>query len=382
MHGAAFEQLRAAYRAREDGWRAWQQPGQRVIGYVGNTVPRELIDASGALAWRVAPIDGDLTASDAALESFSDPEARRVFARYCDGRLDGLALLVIPRSSETLHKLYLALREARRVGITRRGPPLLLYDLLHTQRETSRAYGLARTHELLQALAAPGAGLPGDAALAASIAVRNEMRSLLGRVQQRRREQGLSGWQAQVATGASWLLPPAEANRLLAAWLAALPSTPPVTVPRLLVRGVPLDHAELHALVEAAGGDIVAEDDDWGARAAEPLIATTQVPLQAIFEHHWRDVPCARRHPDPLAGSWFERRLQQGDIAGVIFNHPRPDDVYGWSFPAERDRVNRLGLPWMRVRDDARDPFTRVALQAQLQAFIEHSCPTSPTTNN
>lgn len=372
MHGA-FTELHAAYQARDLGWRKWQQPGQAVVGYVGNTVPRELIDASGALAWRVAPIDGDPAAADASVEAFSDPDARRIFTRYCEGQLDELSLLVIPRSSETQHKLYLALREARRVGITRRGPPLVLYDVLHTQRETSRLYGLARTQELQRVL-----GAIDEPALAVAIAERNRTRALLAHVQ-RRREQGLSGWQAQVATGATWFLPPAKANALLVSWLDESPPMPPVSGPRLLVRGVPLDHAELHALVEAAGGDIVAEDDDWGARAAEPLIDTTLPPLQAVFEHHWRDVPCPRRHPDPLAGSWFERRLNAGGMDAVLFHHPRPDDIYGWPFPAERALVERLGLPWLRVRDDARHPTTRAALQAQLQAFFEHAC---PTTNN
>lgn len=369
MSARAFETLEAAYRGRDDGWRRWRKAGQPVVGYVGDTVPVEAITASGALAWRVAPVDGDTAAADPWIETFADLDARLLFARYVEGAYDELALLVVPRSSETQHKLFLALREAQRVGLKRGGPALWLHDVLHTQRESSRAYGLARTRGLLARLGSFTGRLADDEALGSAIAATNATRVLLAELQARRRAGRVGGRAAQVATGALAFLPPAEGQAALAAWLAEPTEMPrPPAGPRLLVKGVPLDHDRLHALVEALGAHIVAEDDAWGSRAAEPLVAATPSPLEGLFLHTWRERPCPRLHPPPADGGWFARTLAAGGFDGVLFNHPRPDDTEGWAFPAERERVRAAGLPFLQLRDDVRT--APEAARAALAPFI------------
>lgn len=369
MSARAFETLEAAYRGRDDGWRRWRTPGQPVVGYVGDTVPVEALSASGALAWRIAPIEGTTDAADPWIETFADLDARLIFARYVEGAYDDLALLVVPRSSETQHKLFLALREAQRVGLKRGGPALWLHDVLHTQRESSRAYGLARTRGLLARLGPIAGRLPGDAELGAAIAAANATRRLLAELQMRRGAGRVSGRAAQVATGALAFLPPAAGHAALAAWLAEPSEMPgPPAGPRLLVKGTPLDHDCLHAMVEALGADIVAEDDFWGSRAAEPPVAVTPSPLEGLFLHTWRERPCPRLHPLPADGGWFARALAAGGFDAVLFNHPRPDDTEGWSFPAERERVRAAGLPFLQLRDDVRT--APDAARAALAPFI------------
>lgn len=358
--------LQAAYVRRMDAAHAAAAQGHPVVGYVGNTVPVELILAAGCVPVRIAPAFGDASAADDAVERFSDTDVRLIFAQYCAGEFDALDLLVIPRSTESQHKLYLALREAWRTGLVTRGPALYLYDILHTQRESSRAYGLARTGELWQRLCGITDVAPDETRLREAIALTNQTRALLQALQQRRRAGAVCGSQAQVATGATRFLPPPEANAALQRWLAAGQATPGQG-PRLLVKGCPLDHDRLHVLVEQAGGCVLAEDDEWGTRAAAPLIATDRAPLEAVFEHHWRDVPCVRQHPDTAAQAWFARALADPLVDGVLFYLPPPDDIHGWEFPAQRAQVEAAGLPWLLLREDARSPRH---LPAQLQAFI------------
>lgn len=346
----AFDTLLAAYRGRDEGWRQARAPGQKVVGVVGNTVPFEAIAAAGALAWRVAPVSGSTAAADAHIEAFSDLDMRLIFARYVSGALNGLDLLVIPRSTETQHKLFLALREARRTGLKTDGPALHLFDILHTQRDSSHAYGLARLQDLLARLGALTGHEPSPADLLRATVQANTTRALLANLQERRLEGRVSGWQAQVATGALQFMAAAAGQRTLADWLSS-PIAAPAPGPRLLVSGAPLDHDRLHALVEELGAQVVAEDDDWGSRAAAPLVDTALPPAQALFEHGWRDRPCPRIHP--ASGTWFTQALKAG-VDGVLFNHPRPDDTHGWSFPALRAQVQAAGLPFEQLRDDAR----------------------------
>ena len=364
MNGLAF--LQQAYGDRLAAARAAHAAGTPVVGYVGNTVPVELITATGCFAVRIAPVAGDAHRADAHVESFSDLDTRLIFAAYCEGAYDCLRLLIVPRSTEPLHKLYLSLREAQRIGLVKSGPELWLYDILHTQRDSSHAYGLARTGELLDKLASIGGTRPDKAALTDAVALSNQTRLLLQLLQQRRAAHAISGREAHQATGALHFLAPQQGQAALREWLAADTHTPALG-PRLLVTGCPLDHDALHARVEQSGARIVLEDDDWGSRAAAPLVAIGRPPLQALFEHAWRDRPCPRLHPAPLAQSWLAQALQQPVFDAVLFNLPQPEDSYGWRFPAARDLVQRAGLPWLLLRRDAR---TATDLPATLCAFI------------
>lgn len=363
MNGAeALNVLQQAYEDRLALVRKQQRP---VVGYVGNTVPVELIVAAGCMPVRIAPVQGDPTLSDRFIESVSDTDVRLIFQLYCSGALDALDLLIVPRSTESQHKLYLSLREARRTQLTSHGPDLWLYDIPHTQRASSHAYGQTRTRALWQALADIGGTTCDSAALQQAIRASNKARALLRGMHEQRWLRPLSGWQAHVATGALRFMPPDAGRAALQAWIDA---GGPAEVPggrRLLVRGVPQDHGELHRLVESLGARIVAEDDDWGSRAGEPLISEAVDPLQAVFEHHWRDVPCVRVLPNPDA--WFKAAVASPGLDGVLFYLPRPDDVYGWSYPGDRELVERHGLPSLLLRDDARQP---ELIKPALQAFI------------
>ena len=365
----AFATLAQAYEDRMGGLREARARGQKVVGLVGNTVPVEAVLAAGAWPLRLAPVVGSTAAADPYVEAFTDLDARLVFALFVEGRLDALDLLLIPRSTENQHKLYLALREARRIGLAAGAPPLWLYDILHTQRPSSRAYGLARTRDLLARLAELTGHAPSDADLAQASARTNATRALLQRLQALREQGRINGRQAQVAAAATRFMAPEAAQQALQAWLDA-DDFAPARGPRLLVKGVPLEHAQLHALVDGLGGCIVAEDDDWGARAGQPTIATGGDALAAIFEHVHSQVPCPRTHPFDADNAWFSRALASVRVDGVLFYLPRPDDIAGWRFPDERAQVERAGLPWLLVRDDARDAACAPALADRLGEFI------------
>lgn len=366
----ALARLQTAYRDRLALLRRARAEGRCVIGHVGPTVPAELITACGALPLRIAPVDGEAAAADAWIEPFADRDARLIFAGFVAGHYDALDLLVIPRSSETWHKLYLALREARRTGLKPTGPDLWLHDVLHTQRESSRRYGLARQRELL-AQVAHRSGRSADAdALGAAVAQGNAIRRQLQQVQAWRQQGRLDGRTAQQVLGSTRFMAPDDAERDLDDFLYAAPLMQPLG-PRLFVHGVPLDHDALHALVDACGGCIVQDDDEWGSRAGTPLVDEQADPFEAVFDHYWRDVPCLRIHPPPPGAPAFIAAARAGAIDGVIFNLPRPDDLHGWRFPADREAADAIGLPWLLVRDDARDAAAFAGLRAALAGFID-----------
>jgi hypothetical protein len=373
MSNERFAPLAQAYHQRAAGIAHACAGPAPVVGYVGPTVPVELLHACGVRAMRLAPAFGSTALADPYVEAFADPDARLLFAEHLAGVHDHLALLVVPRSSETWHKLYLALREARRSGLKASGPPLWLHDVPHTLRDSSRAYGLARTQALATRCAALGGRSTAEvaAALPAAIAQGNATRGLLQGLQALRLDGRVRGEQAQVATGALAFLPPAEGHAALAAWLAGQANAPATPRPRLFVQGVPLDHAELHRLVDEAGATVVEEDDAWGSRAATPLIATDTDPLHAVFDHYWRHVPCARLHPPPPGPPPFVTAHRAGRVHGLLFNLPEPDDVHGWRLPAQRAAADAAGLAWRLLRQDARSPAHLPALREALAGLVQ-----------
>ena len=379
----AFGKLHEAYLDRLQHARQARLQGKIVVGYIGNTVPVELILAAGCFPLRIAPATGGTAQADRYIESFSDVDTRLVMQLFMDGELDFLSLLVIPRSSEAYHKLYLSLRELKRVGATARGPRIFLYEILHSQNRLTRAYGLSRTKELAELLSSIGPAQVDDESLKASLDATNQTRALLARLQQARQDstQPLSGYEAQIASIAGKFMDVDLYNQLLTDWLQSSEKSI-ASGPRLLVKGCPLDHADLHGLVEAAGGMVVNEDDDWGARAAGSAITPVGSPLESIFDHYYSAVPCPRTFPESIAERWYIDAVRTSSIDGVIFYLPLPDDVYGWDFPRQRAVAESAGLPWMLIRSDLRYPEDRPSVDLALRQFfasIEQGCAWSLT---
>ena len=68
-------------------------------------------------------------------------------------RLADVAAIVLPRSSDPDYKCFLYLRELVRRGIAADLPPILLFDLLHSDDSDARAYNADRARDLSARLA-------------------------------------------------------------------------------------------------------------------------------------------------------------------------------------------------------------------------------------
>lgn len=159
----------------------------------------------------------------------------------------------------------------------------------------------------------------------------------------------------------------AEIAEQLAGEVAKRPAMPG---PKLLVTGFPLDHPNLHALLESHGAVVVAEDDWWGSRAAGWDVRSDLDPGTACFEKYYLDAPSPRVYPPALADRWLERTAKQ-NIDGVIFYHPPDDDVYGWDYPRQRDFLNVRGISSLRIREDCAAPTVPQSLHDEIAAFVK-----------
>jgi benzoyl-CoA reductase/2-hydroxyglutaryl-CoA dehydratase subunit BcrC/BadD/HgdB len=339
---SAVERLRNCYQARPE--RALVQP-LPVAGITSNTAPWELLKAAGYFPVLLSPPRGKTQYADIYMEDVFDAHIRGVFDCLLSGKWEFIDLVVIPRTSEQEHKLFLYLREVARKEPGRKLPKVLLYNLPHARSPEARAYGLDRTQELMEALPPISRDRLRDA-IAESNKARAAVRSLL-----QLRSDRLTGAEALQLIGAFYFMDRREYAALASAAAEELSHRPLIPGPRVMVKGTPLDHPFLHQAIEAHDAIVVAEDDWWGSRAAGEDIRADGDLRQAIFEKYYLDAPSPRVFPSAAADEWFCQTASTVD--GVVFYFPPEDDVFGWDYPRQRRILDQRGIPHLLLRTDA-----------------------------
>jgi len=234
----------------------------RIAGITSNTVPWEILRAAGYTPLLLEDEAGPTPHADRWMEDVFDRRFRVIFDRLCAGAWSHLDKVVIPRTSEQEHKLYLYLREIARAQHPVVIPELYFYNLLHTRTPESYDYGLERTRQMIRDFDAS------EDALRAAIAESNRARGCVREILRKRREGRLEGSAAfEMIRGFYSEGRGAFADRILDR-LKELQGQVAAHRPHILIKGAPLKDVWLHRLVEEAGGYVVAEDDWRGSRAA------------------------------------------------------------------------------------------------------------------
>ena len=122
----------------------------RIAGITSNTVPWEILRAAGYTPVLLEDEAGPTPHADRWMEDVFDRRFRVIFDRLCAGAWSHLDRVVIPRTSEQEHKLYLYLREIARTQPAGVIPELYFYNLLHTRTPESYDYGLERTRQMMR----------------------------------------------------------------------------------------------------------------------------------------------------------------------------------------------------------------------------------------
>src|SRR5690348_8343331 len=113
---AALEILRTCYRERDRAARTWKQAGGRVVGYLCDNIPEELILAAGLFPYRLS---GDPGASKDAIDRYVQPFAPPFSARnrgsgftdamltmLLEGRFEFLDFLIVPHTRKSIQAMY------------------------------------------------------------------------------------------------------------------------------------------------------------------------------------------------------------------------------------------------------------------------------------
>ncbi|NML34483.1 2-hydroxyacyl-CoA dehydratase family protein [Paraburkholderia antibiotica] len=353
----ALLQLEKHYRERDLRARTWKSNGGKVVGYFGETVPVEMIAAAGFLPYRLsgnhaAPVT-HLGKHYFPYADKSVPGSRVMSLEFVNSMLDMLLsgaydfvdYLVIPNSRKAILAIHSHLTAARAADPGLRMPELYILDRTITSSYVSSEYNRARIFEFKEQLERwSGRGLTNEA-LEHYIALYNENRSLLGKIDGLRTKFSpvLSGVQALHAYGAAKFIPVEEHSSLLRHVIDEAADFPPRAGARVFVTGSPLDYTDLYERIEEGGATVVSENHSWGMRCAGRTVDTDCAPMDAIADAYHKTPGCTTY---PLAESvraCTERALESKSSVAVFFVY-RHDDAQVFDTPDEIAALVAVGI--------------------------------------
>jgi len=362
-----FAPFRQAAGDREAAARAFKAAGGKVVGYVGPTVPTELIAATGAFPLRLAGEAAATPLADRYMEALFDPVVRAVFETALAGRYDFVDAIVLARTSDSAQRLYYYLCEVRRLGEAQVPEPLL-YDLLHTPWYSSAEYNLARIGELKANLERVAGRMISDAALADAIATSNRRRAGLEAFANLRRSRParVSGPDAQAVFAASQTMPAEAFDAALSGLLTGANGAH--AGPRIVLAGSGQVTPRLHRLIESHGGVVVGDFHEFGEPLAAGRVAEGGAPLRALTAHYHRAVASSRTFPQSAAPLVEFAKAAGAD--GVLFYFLREEEALTWEYPAQRRALEAAGIRVLCLEDMTQQP-DEAAIGPGIATFLD-----------
>lgn len=313
--------------------------GEEVIGYTSNTVPVELIEAAGFYPTLVDANCSDFTGSDQYMESVFDQRTKSIFHEILIGKWAFLKVLIIPRTSEAEHKLFLYLMEVKRLTNNPNIPEIYFFDFLHTQNPLSEEYSFKQIQLLdaylknQQKSAFPTESSVPTYCLSAShlaIELSNKIKTQLNQLSEYRYQGLLSGVEAMTIIGAMYFMDRNDYLHQLTIVLSEISTRNPLKIKqKILVKGYCINHTDFHESLEKDGKIVVAEDDWWGSRAGGNIIENSENLLYTIFCKYYFHTPSPRVFPMHKSQNWLLNEIKKDIDKLEFYIHPE-DDIIGW----------------------------------------------------
>jgi benzoyl-CoA reductase/2-hydroxyglutaryl-CoA dehydratase subunit BcrC/BadD/HgdB len=308
--------------------------GRRVVGYVGDDVPVELILAADALPVRLSGIPQATPLADRYLESSFGPAYRSLLEQWLRGELDFLESIVFPRTNDSAQRLYYYTCELQRRGV-HRGPRSLIYDIARVHRETSRAHTIAATRTLASQIGTMSAKL--DAAVAR---VHERARLMKTIMAHRCATPAVSGAEVVHAWRCMQLDWTEGFEAAVREWSHSIPHT--LHGPRIMFAGSAPPDERFHRAIELAGCAIVDELHDEAPAHAMLRWLASRPSIEAVADAYHAALGTAAmllHSPDVLV-----ERARKVGAEGVVLWFVEEDEGIVWEVPRQIERLRNAGL--------------------------------------
>ena len=334
------------------------------------SIPVELVRAAGFAPVIARGRGAPTPAADRVLETDLFPNRlRQLVEAAITGRLTHVAAVVLPRTSDPDYKCFLYLRELVRRGDITTLPPILLFDVLHSDGADTQAYNTGRARALSEVLANLAGRKPVQDELRHEIASANRARAAARRLNAlRTAAPRIAGVDALPLLAAFWHLEPERYVALAEAAADSLADRPTLDGPNVLLAGVPVDSTALHSAIEADGAVVVAELSPFGSGGLRADVEAAGDPFAALAKHYRGESIDAR-----LPVRTLMRKLDDalGTVAAVVISLPPDDASFGWDYPRVRELLAQRSIPHAVLAGDpavGATPADRERIRALLRA--------------
>ena len=348
MESKAFLALKDAYDHREKGAAAARAAGVKVVGELGFDVPEELVLAAGMFPVRIYADPGkSLGETDKYLEYSFEPVVRAQFEKIIDGTYGSqLDYLAISNSTDVIIRIFLYLRELKRVEPEKPVPPITFIDWLFTRHRLHQMRD-EFVIDLFKKQLEEWAGREiTDEQIREAGAVLNENRRALRQMAQLRhgQEVRISGSEAMVIIGAGFFMDKKEHTALVAQVTEDAKSWPVLEGPRVFYTGANHEDLALYEKIEAAGLVIVGEDTDWGDRSYDRDYNPELPVIRGVVDRYlFREFSAKKAFVSQRVEA-LDREVNAAGAEGVIFYTNQYDEVATWDMPKQRKSLESRGI--------------------------------------
>ncbi len=369
----SLEELRTITQSYDNHYLAEaRQNGKKIIGWLCNYVPVEMIEAAGMVPLRVMGGIGEIKMDQATafLNLYSCSYTRTVLQLVMDKQFDFLDGFVNCATCDGMRRLgdavpyHTALPIVYTMSIPHKmdaeAVRFFLDELETTRQKMEGTFGVRIT----------------DEALSEAIKSSNQARRLLARLYQVRKRDNppLGGSEVQVILNAMTSMPLKAFLPLLENILAEVEAKSPEGEGkvRLMLSGSILNNYEFIKGIEALGGVVVIDALCNGTRhwLGEIDLKGGKSPLEALAGYYLTKFPCPRMYPSEERFEIIADLAKEYRVQGMIATVIRYCSIHILDAPRVKDRLLDLEIPVLTL-DMEYGAHISGQVKTRVQAFIE-----------
>ena len=364
----ALKALIAAAHAPMRDW-ATRYPGYRAMGTMCSYVPGEMLHAAGLTPVRLRGTTAPLRRVDAHLQSFTCALCRSTLDQVLGGELDFLEGTIFAHTCDAMQ----AQADLWRMNT---GSDYFVDTVMQPANlgsSSSRIYLIAELSRIRERLS-DWTGRPmADDNLQESIALYDEMRRLVGALQELRG--CLSTRSFFAVLDAAQVMPLEVFNPLLEEFLAQLEdcsvkAATKVGVARLFLVGAVLDEPRLLDLIEEVGALVAGDDLCSGSRHFREQVGTEGDPIANLADYYLSRPPCPTKfHPTHNPSRFLLEQVGQACADGVVFVLEKFCEPHAFDYALARPILDEAGIPHLLLEMEQTPSLE--AIRTRLQAFVE-----------
>lgn len=346
------------------------------VGYIGDIVPAELIEAYGLEPVRLTGAGTDSTPLVDSLivpnrgTRETDVMVDAVTECVLNGTFGRLDYLVIPHISRALQSMLVDLRMAEDAGYS--VPERHYLDRSYLPDAASTAYNRQQFDKFVAKLGSWGR-VPSEPELRRVLESRDALDAHLSDLAARRvqMEGAISGVDAVSMIHEALSGEPSRGIEILSTQDELAAAARVAEKPQVFLGGRMFDSPVWHEVVEAAGGRVVAEDAQWCPPfASRAATGGAENMMDALREDFALSVADALVSPMHIHIDRTLHRLHESQAKLAIFI-VAPGDYRMWETPTVRSRAESMGVRVLHLKNQPYVPFDRESVSAMITQFIK-----------